>query len=71
MQESVRAPHSPQNVHTQDSQNENAQFQALKRSLNEITSWELAGASWDEGLIMKFSENFSDERAKLFLRVIG
>ena len=71
MPEAINTPSAPVSARARDVGRESAQFQALKRSLNHITSWELAGASWDEGIVMKFSENFSDEKAKLFLRVIS
>ena len=71
MPEPISTPQTPVGVQTTDVRRERAQFQALKRSLNDFTSWELAGASWDEGIVMKFSENFPDEKAKLFLIVIG
>ena len=69
MPESISTPHAPVSQ-VRDVVRERAQFTALKKSLN-LTSWELAGASWDEGIVMKFSENFSEEKAKLFLRVIS
>ncbi|MFH0927433.1 MAG: hypothetical protein V1822_02530 [Candidatus Micrarchaeota archaeon] len=68
MPESMRTPQMGA-VRASDSKRERAQFEALKRSLNNIDSWELAGASWDEGIVMKFSENFSQGKAELFLRV--
>ena len=68
----------PQNIvpnaplaQVRDAAKERAQFSALKRSLDNITSWELVGASWDEGIVMKFSENFPEEKAKLFLQILG
>ena len=70
MPEPIKSSGSQTNVQTRNSSQEKAQFQAVKKALNNVTSWELAGASWDEGLVMKFSENFSEERAKLFLKVI-
>ena len=71
MAESLRAPRAPANVQVKDSRRETAQFDALKRSLNHVDSWELAGASWDEGIVMKFSENFPEGKAELFLGAIA
>lgn len=71
MSEPIKTSRSPQRVQAQGTANERVQFQGLKSSLDTIASWELAGASWDEGLVMKFSQNFSDDTARLFLKIIS
>jgi hypothetical protein len=67
----VNVPNSPQTTNKVDLKTETAQFLALKKSLNQIDSWELAGSSWDDGLNMKFAQPLSVEVARVLLRVIG
>ena len=68
---SVSTPKSLQGTTTKvDLKKEAAQFNALKRSLDNIDSWELAGSAWEEGINMKFSQAFSEDVAYVFLRII-
>lgn len=71
MPEPIKTPQSPVGAQVKDLAKEKAQFNALKKSLNQITSWELAGNSWEEGIVMKFSENFAQEKADSFLKIIS
>lgn len=70
MAEVANAPSAPIGAQARDMAKESAQFAALKRSLNNITSWELSPSGWDEGIVLKFTESSSEAQAQFLANIL-
>jgi hypothetical protein len=70
MVESIsRAPSVSVPSGTQVSARQSAEFEALKKSLGHIGSWELIGNSWDK-LSMAFTESGNENQARILLSIL-
>ena len=63
----VRAPSAP--ITAQVSSKEVAEYQALKKSLNELASWELSGSGYDTCPMM-FSEAGKEAMARALAQAL-
>ncbi len=66
-QAQARAPAAPVSAPLSDKAV--AEYQALKRSLNELASWELSGSGFDTCPMM-FSESGNEQHARNFAQAL-
>lgn len=69
MVEATRAPKAPAAASAPVSEKQAAEFEQMKRNLNQIASWELIGNSWDK-LAMAFTESGNEAQAKTLLAIL-